>query len=90
MVIMLDLKDNLAVKPCAMSKQSSTDGLSDYVGGIQYKSNGTIDFIQTEEGIARNNGANYSYEYSMEDHSDNVRATFYEKPKHRAIRDLAT
>jgi len=48
---------------------------TDYVGGIQY-TNGTIDFIQTGEGIARNNAGTYSYEYNLGDHLGNVRATF--------------
>lgn len=47
----------------------------DYVGGIQYN-NGAIDFIQTEEGIARNSGGTYTYEYNLGDHLGNVRATF--------------
>jgi len=48
---------------------------TDYVDGIQY-TNGTIDFIQTGEGIARNNGGVYSYEYNLTDHLGNVRASF--------------
>jgi len=48
---------------------------TDYVGGIQY-TNGAIDFIQTGEGIARNNGGVYSYEYNLSDHLGNVRASF--------------
>jgi RHS repeat-associated protein len=53
--------------------------VTDYVDGIQY-TNGSIDFIQTEEGIARRNGNNYSYEYNLSDHLGNVRATFYQNP----------
>ncbi|CAM4114667.1 RHS repeat-associated core domain-containing protein [Pedobacter westerhofensis] len=52
---------------------------TDYVGGIQY-TNGTIDFIQTEEGVARNNAGTYSYEYSLADHLGNNRVTFYKNP----------
>ena len=53
--------------------------VTDYVGGIQYN-NGTIDFIQTETGIARNSGGNYSYEYNLTDHLGNVRYTFNRHP----------
>ncbi|MEE1946440.1 DUF6443 domain-containing protein [Pedobacter sp. KR3-3] len=51
----------------------------DYINGIQYL-NGSIDFIQTENGIARNNGGNYSYEYNLTDHLGNVRYSFYKHP----------
>jgi hypothetical protein len=40
---------------------------TDYINGIQYTA-GAIDFIQTDEGIARNNRVNYSYEYTLTDH----------------------
>jgi len=53
----------------------STINTTDYVGGIQY-TNGVIDFIQTEEGIARNSGGAYTYEYNLSDHLGNVRASF--------------
>ena len=39
-----------------------------------------IEFIQTEEGLARRNGTDYSYEYNLTDHLGNVRATFYKNP----------
>ncbi|MEE1945904.1 DUF6443 domain-containing protein [Pedobacter sp. KR3-3] len=52
---------------------------TDYVGGIQYV-NGTIDFIQTEEGLARSSGGSYSYEYNLTDHLGNVRYTFNRHP----------
>lgn len=46
-----------------------------------YKPDNSIDFIQTEEGLARNNGSgNYSYEYNLSDHLGNVRASFYKNP----------
>jgi len=48
---------------------------TDYIGGIQY-TNGTIDFIQTEAGIALNSGGSYTYRYNLSDHLGNVRATF--------------
>jgi len=49
--------------------------ITDYVDGIQY-TNGTIDFIQVGEGIARNNGGIYNYEYYLKDHLGNVRSSF--------------
>ncbi|KIA92318.1 hypothetical protein OC25_16660, partial [Pedobacter kyungheensis] len=53
---------------------------TNYIAGIQYTNN-NIDFIQTEEGIARNNtGGNYSYEYNLSDHLGNVRVTFKQSP----------
>ncbi|KIA95220.1 hypothetical protein OC25_07870 [Pedobacter kyungheensis] len=53
---------------------------TNYIDGIQYTNN-SIDFIQTEEGIARNNpGGNYSYEYNLSDHLGNVRVTFKQSP----------
>ncbi|TCC97706.1 DUF6443 domain-containing protein [Pedobacter hiemivivus] len=53
--------------------------ITDYVSGIQYL-NGAIDFIQTEEGLARRNGNGYTYEYTLSDHLGNTRATFYKNP----------
>ncbi|KIA92321.1 hypothetical protein OC25_16675 [Pedobacter kyungheensis] len=53
---------------------------TNYIDGIQYTNN-NIDFIQTEEGIARNNpGGNYSYEYNLSDYLGNVRVTFKQSP----------
>ncbi|WP_245536711.1 polymorphic toxin type 33 domain-containing protein [Solitalea canadensis] len=46
----------------------------DYVGGIHYKA-GALEFIQTEEGIARNLTSSYQYQYNLTDHLGNVRAT---------------
>lgn len=46
---------------------------TDYVNGIQYK-NGTIDFIQTEEGRILPSNGSYIYEYFLEDHLGNTRA----------------
>jgi hypothetical protein len=48
---------------------------TDYVDGIQY-TNWTIDLIQTGEGMARNNGGAYTYEYTLTDHLGKVRASF--------------
>jgi RHS repeat-associated protein len=50
-----------------------------YINGIQYK-NSAIDFIQTEEGIARKTGGAYSYEYNLTDHLGNVRVSFKQSP----------
>jgi RHS repeat-associated protein len=53
-----------------------TGGLTrDYVGGIEYN-NGSIEFIQTEEGRARPNGGSYFYEYMLKDHLGNTRVLF--------------
>ncbi|PWG77917.1 RHS repeat domain-containing protein, partial [Pararcticibacter amylolyticus] len=47
----------------------------DYIAGIQY-TNGTIDFIQTEEGRAvRNTDGTYRYEYDLKDHLGNTRVS---------------
>jgi len=62
-----------------LSKQSVSENIY-YVNGIQYKPDGTIDFIRTGEGIARRNGMGYSYEYNLKDHLGNVRVTFYKNP----------
>jgi len=48
---------------------------TEYIGGIQYE-NGTIIFVQTEEGRALKSGANYIYEYSLTDHLGNTRLSF--------------
>ncbi len=64
----------------AKLRKVSTTGATtttDYVDGIQY-TNGVIDFIQTEEGIARKSGGSYIYEYNLTDHLGNVRVTFKE------------
>jgi RHS repeat-associated protein len=61
-----------------LRKASSTTSttITDYINGIHYK-NGIIDFIQTQEGIARNNGSgSYTYEYNLTDHLGNVRYSF--------------
>lgn len=62
-----------------LRKRSDAGAIVSYVDGIQY-TNGSIDFIQTEEGIARNSNGNYSYEYNLSDHLGNIRATFYKNP----------
>ncbi|MDQ0640980.1 RHS repeat-associated protein [Pedobacter sp. W3I1] len=61
-------------------KVSAVNGRIDYLDGIVYKPDGTIDFIQTEEGIARNSSGTYSYEYNLNDHLGNVRASFLKNP----------
>ncbi|MFD2582669.1 DUF6443 domain-containing protein [Pedobacter vanadiisoli] len=61
-------------------KVSALNGRVDYLDGIVYKPNGTIDFIQTEEGIARNSNGSYSYEYNQTDHLGNVRTSFQKNP----------
>jgi len=59
----------------------------DYIGGIQYR-NGLIDFIQTEEGIARRSGTGYIYEYNLSDHLGNVRYTFRKNPSSFTVEPL--
>jgi len=61
--------------------KNSSSTVRNYVNGIEYKPDGTtIDIIHTEEGIARNSGGTYSYEYNLSDHLGNVRATFKLSP----------
>lgn len=57
-------------------RKTSSGAPTDYISGIQYKIDGTIDFIQTEEGRAIKSGANYIYEYTLSDHLGNNRVTF--------------
>ena len=71
-----------------LRKQSSTRGTTDYINGIQYKPDGTIDFIQTEQGVARRNGGLYNYEYNLTDHLGNVRYTFYKNPVSQSLERL--
>lgn len=46
----------------------------DYIGGIEYN-NGTVEFIQTEEGRAIPSGQGFTYEYMLKDHLGNTRVT---------------
>lgn len=48
---------------------------TEYIDGIQYTGT-NIDFVQTEEGKANNNGGTYTYEYTLKDHLGNNRVTF--------------
>lgn len=58
-------------------RKVSSGSSTDYINGIQYKSDGvTIDFIMTEEGRANNNSGTYTYEYTLTDHLGNNRVTF--------------
>lgn len=68
-------------------KKISGGVTTDYLGGIQY-TNGKIDFIQTEEGIARNNNGTYSYEYILSDHLGNNRTMFYQNPNTKQLEVL--
>ncbi|WP_233268921.1 DUF6443 domain-containing protein [Mucilaginibacter lacusdianchii] len=58
-------------KVSTMGSGSTTD----YVSDIQYKTDGTIDFIQTEEGRALKTGSTYAYEYTLTDHLGNARVS---------------
>jgi RHS repeat-associated protein len=67
-------------------QEISAAGTVNYVDGIQYKPNGTIDFIQTAEGVARSNaGGGYSYEYNLADHLGNSRITYYKNPSSNQV-----
>ncbi len=57
-------------------RKVSNGNPTDYIDGIQYKADGTIDFVQTEEGKANRNGTSYTYEYILTDHLGNNRVTF--------------
>jgi RHS repeat-associated protein len=64
-----------------LRKIRSMNGVIDtthYVDGIHYNGN-NIEFIQTEEGIARR-GASYIYAFNLMDHLGNVRRTFQKNP----------
>lgn len=61
------------------SNISGTTVTTHYVDGVQYTGN-NIDFIQTEEGIARRNGSSYSYEYNLTDHLGNIRVSLNRNP----------
>jgi len=61
--------------------------VTDYIDGIQYR-NGSIDFIQTEEGIARRSGTSYIYEYNLGDHLGNVRYSFKKNASSFAVEPL--
>jgi RHS repeat-associated protein len=70
-----------------LEKKSNVTGTSvttHYVDGIQYTGS-NVDFIQTEEGIARRNGTSYSFEYNLTDHLGNVRVSFNQNPSTGAI-----
>lgn len=57
--------------------RNSNGSVTQYVGGIQYKPDGTIDFIQNEVGISRRKtDGSYSYEYTLRDHLGNSRYSF--------------
>eukprot|EP01132_Coremiostelium_polycephalum_P011126 gene11126-13624_t len=71
-----------------LKKASVSTGTTSYVDGIQYKTDGSLDFIQTEEGIARSNAGLFSYEYNLTDHLGNVRASFYKNPATQSLEVL--
>ncbi|PTT02576.1 sugar-binding protein [Pedobacter sp. HMWF019] len=71
-----------------LKKQSASTGTTNYIDGIQYKPDGTIDFIQVSEGVARNNNGTYSFEYNLTDHLGNVRTTFYKNPSSQSLEIL--
>lgn len=70
-----------------LRKQSSLTGDRYYISGIEYVG-GAIELIHTDEGVARNQSGNYSYEFNLPDHLGNVRATFYKNPNTQALEVL--
>jgi len=57
-------------------RKNSNGNLRNYIDGIEYTLDGSIDFVQTAEGLAQNNGGTYTYHYNLNDHLGNVRYTF--------------
>ena len=57
-------------------RKNANGSIRNYVDGIAYKPDNTIDFIHTGEGIARNSGGSYVYEYNLTDHLGNVGYSF--------------
>jgi RHS repeat-associated protein len=60
-------------------KKISGTTQTDYIDGIQY-TNGSIELIQTDAGIARKNDNDYGYEFNLTDHLGNVRYSFNKSP----------
>ncbi|WP_419699071.1 DUF6443 domain-containing protein [Mucilaginibacter sp. NFX135] len=81
---MLNLPRNIASKSLSYTysatgeklRKNSNGSITEYIDGIQYRPDGTIDFVQTEEGRANRSGTNYVYEYTLTDHLGNNRVTF--------------
>nr|WP_315422816.1 hypothetical protein [uncultured Pedobacter sp.] len=66
--------------------KNSNGTVRNYIDGIEYKSDGTtIDIIHTEQGIARDSGGTYSYEYNLSCHLGNLRVAFYPPPHNQSI-----
>lgn len=57
-------------------KKTVSGAVTEYIDGIQYRTDGTIDFVMTEEGRATRSGTNYIYEYTLTDHLGNNRVAF--------------
>ncbi|WP_343320906.1 RHS repeat domain-containing protein [Sphingobacterium multivorum] len=62
------------------------NAVTQYIDGIQYK-NGTIEFIQTEEGRILPNGSSFIYEYFLKDHLGNTRAVVDNNGSVKQIQD---
>ncbi|MFA6083778.1 DUF6443 domain-containing protein [Mucilaginibacter sp.] len=60
-------------------RNTGSDGSWDYVDGIVYK-NGSISFVQTDEGRAELQGGTYHYEYNLKDQLGNTRLSFDRNP----------
>lgn len=62
------------------------NAVTQYIDGIQYK-DGTIEFIQTEEGRILPNGSSFIYEYFLKDHLGNTRAVVDNNGSVKQIQD---
>ncbi|MCC8427258.1 polymorphic toxin type 50 domain-containing protein [Mucilaginibacter sp. UR6-11] len=73
------LYDAAGTKLKSVQTVGSATVTREYISGIQY-TNGAIDFIPTDEGIAVRNAADgtYKYQYNLKDHLGNTRVTLDE------------
>jgi RHS repeat-associated protein len=55
---------------------TSSQVITDYVGGVEYKGGVLQRFAHTEGSVVRNATAGYDYEYVLRDHLGNARVTF--------------
>lgn len=69
-------------------RKTTNGAIRDYVDGIEYNANGSIDIIHTEGGIARNNGGVYTYEYHLTDHLGNTRLGFKKNVNSWTVEEL--